>query len=318
METKDIIKERSFSACIRDAFEMFCSNFATLFRRTWLPALVFALVFGLCMPSGTPKGGLDDIVLTAQLIGLFASTTLLLPWFWARVLPMFSANTAKQAYWKTVRLTLMQFVIVSIAGLVAGIAFVLPLGIAARHNAAAQAQAAAQAAPDAQGLGMAIGIAALCMVAVLVVCALVLVPCIYSFTAYAVEPARHLRHTLTADYRTAWRHYGLLFGVVAIMVLIQVMASVVLSAPSMVLTAAQAANAAGTSLGDPDMLPGSFGLLYFVSYTASAFIYCYVYMLMFFAFLFAYGSVKHRLQEREAMKASHDALAMTPQDKATH
>ena len=44
-----IMKERSFASCLSASFNLYCSNFATIFKHTWLPSLVLALT----MSAGT-------------------------------------------------------------------------------------------------------------------------------------------------------------------------------------------------------------------------------------------------------------------------
>ena len=53
MEKTDFFKERSISSCLKSAFDLYCSNFATIFRKTWIPALVGSIVLFAGVPAST-------------------------------------------------------------------------------------------------------------------------------------------------------------------------------------------------------------------------------------------------------------------------
>ena len=47
MIEKFLYKDRSYSSCIYSAYELMFTNFATIFRKTWLAAFVYSTIMSL-------------------------------------------------------------------------------------------------------------------------------------------------------------------------------------------------------------------------------------------------------------------------------
>ena len=317
MEYNDIIKDRSFSACIRDAFELYCANFATIFKNTWLAALIYSLLVGVCSALLTgvkPEDGGSHLPLL-MLAMLVLVVIFVNPLFWSKVLPMFcKGHNAKSAYWKSVRgIATSIFIIVAVTVIigVATIAIAVPLAInPGAHAAAAVTGTTGMVNSPQSGIATAVGVSIIGMLTALLVCVLLAVPFGYSFTAYIADPKRKLSQALWYDYRKGWHYYGLLFASLAIMTLIQTGISVVLAIPTGVLTAAAQVNATGMAMGDASTLPSCFTALSFAANTLSTFVCCYSFLWTFLTLLFAFGTV----ESREKMKKEKFA-EMAGEDK---
>ena len=319
MENNDIIKDRSFSACIRDAFELYCANFATIFKSTWLAALAYSLLGGAFTAglTGVKPENSGSAMPMLMITGLALTVFFVYPMFWSKVLPMFcKGHNAKSAYWKAVRgiaTAAVIFVAVNIIIGMATIAIAVPFAVKAGAQAtAAGAVEAGMSGTQQGGMATVVGLSVIGMMAALLVCALLAVPYGYSLTAYLAEPKRKLRQALWADYRKGWHHYGLLFASIAIMALIQIGISVVLAIPTGVLTTAAQVNATGVAMGDASTLPSYFTLLSFAANTLSTFVCCYSFLWTFLTMLFAYGTVECREKMR---KEKNVGIGMAEDDK---
>ena len=84
----ELIKSRSFSSCIKAAFNTYCTNANTILRNTWLPALVNAMVVGLVLSSKTILGAAAFVPqLIASLLTIFTNA-----WLYGCLFNMLNAN----------------------------------------------------------------------------------------------------------------------------------------------------------------------------------------------------------------------------------
>lgn len=285
MEKTDFLKERSISSCLKSAFDLYCSNFATIFRKTWIPALVVSIV--LSLQAFLPQQ--ETIVpTTADLLLSLATAVVfvfLAPWFWSKLIGLFCEMTPKQIYWKDVRLNGATTVIcVAFLVVVLAASFALGAGLAAANI----------------GKTTAMGVATIGTACLTIVFLFAIVPLLYSLTKYVVDPQRTLRQAFTTDYRTGARRYGFLLGTSLILTLIVLIIVCVMSVPMIVLLMANHANAEGMMLGDASALPDSFSTLYFVAQTAMYFVAQYSAVWFFLTALYACGTVDTRLNTRQA------------------
>ena len=278
MEKTDFFKERSISSCLKSAFDLYCSNFATIFRKTWIPALVVSIVLSLqaFLPQQeTIVPTTADLLLSLATAAATAVVFVFLaPWFWSKLIGLFCEMTPKQIYWKDVRLN----------GATTVICVALGAGLAAANI----------------GKATAMGVATIGTVCLTIVFLFAVVPLLYSLTKYVIDPQRTLLQAFTTDYRTGARRYGFLLGTSLILTLIVLIIVCVMSVPMIVLLMANHANAEGMMLGDASALPGSFSMFYFVAQTAMCFVAQYSAVWFFLTALYACGTVDTRLNTRQA------------------
>lgn len=289
MEKTDFLKERSISSCLKSAFDLYCSNFATIFRKTWIPALVVSIVLSLqaFLPQQeTIVPTTADLLLSLATAAATAVVFVFLaPWFWSKLIGLFCEMTPKQIYWKNVRLNGATTVMcVAFLVVVLAASFALGAGLAAANI----------------GKATAMGVATIGTVCLTIVFLFAVVPLLYSLTKYVVDPQRTLRQAFTTDYRTGARRYGFLLGTSLILTIIVLIIVCVMSVPMIVLLMANHANAEGMMLGDASALPGSFSTLYFVAQTAMCFVAQYSAVWFFLTALYACGTVDTRLNTRQA------------------
>lgn len=280
-----IMKERCFASCLSASFNLYCSNFATIFKHSWLPSLVFALVIAAGMLlAAAPL----SVALTATLgVCVVAAMTIIGAWFDASYMSLFNGMTKQQTFRRALGVRLLDIG----CGLVC---LLLKTGVTLAVCATAlciktlKTRIAFMAVAEIPAI-----------VVTLVIIVVAYIPLVYSFMSYLVNPATTLRQIFTSRYRRAWHNWGYLFAVTALTGL--VMAVVVL-----VLSAALGANHAGMLLGAPDGIPSHFLLLSYMSNAIVAFVFNYAMIWTFLTTLHAYGSIECKMEAKKKELARAD------------
>ena len=289
-----IMKERSFASCLSASFNLYCSNFATIFKHTWLPSLVLALT----MSAGTllPAAPLSVTVTAALGVCVVAAMTIIGAWFDASYMSLFNGMTRRQ----TTKRALCVRVLDIGCGLVSGllilgvmlVIFAIALSIKTLKTRIAFIAVAE------------IPATVVTLIIIIVVC----IPLVYSFMSYLADPTTTPRQIFTSRYRRGWHNWGYLFAVTALTALVMAVVVFVLSAPSLVLSAALGANHTGMLLGDPDGIPSNFLLLYYVSNAIVLFVFNYTMIWTFLTVFHAYGSIECKTESKKKELAHADNI----------
>lgn len=290
---KELFKERSYSSCIHDAFELLCSNFATIFKKTWIASLVFALLAAapLIVSNNILQNPSSGIVIIAlQTLCAFIIYVLAGGWFDATYISMLKESALRPTLKRCTRMRAMNL-------LVSIVAATIPIAVFIGTSSLLAAKKLAT--------GHAMQISALAAIALLIILALLALPYAYSLVRYVFDDRVSIREALTKGWRRGMKFYGFLFAVTAITSIIIAIIMIVLTAPIATLSYAQAVNVRGMLLGDPDGMPASFTLLYYISWAIGIFVCNYAYIWQFITLYYAYGTMEYRIENKEQKKSTN-------------
>ena len=268
----ELIKSRSFSSCIKAAFNTYCTNANTILRNTWLPALVNAMVVGLVLSSKTILGAAAFVPqLIASLLTIFTNA-----WLYGCLFNMLNANGLRT------NLQRVFYVLLSMTAI--SIAFGFLIGYAAISVTA-----------NANG-SMLSALAILGMYAIIMA---FLLPIIYSGIKYIMEKNMRLIDVFSKQYIVGLKSWGYLFMVMLLVGIVFTIVVIPAFTPVSSLMLAAANNAQGVAMGDPSGLPALFGLRLFVTASLSAFVLSYVSIWGTLAAYYAYGAIEKKNIDRK-------------------
>ena len=283
-----IMKDRSVAACLSNAFDLYCSNFATIFRHSWLPALVFSMIgaTGIMPELITPSPLLSAAVSACSILGIVAAGA----WFDSSYITLFNGMTRRETMKRALCNRLM--------GLACEFAAFLAILIA---SAAIYAIALGQGDSKAQIAFISTAMMpTVAIVIVVMLCAIL--PLIYSTTSYITDAGTTMRMVFTSLYKRGWSNWGYLFGVTALTMLVLMVVFTILAVPLIVLMAAIIINRDGIALGDTDAMPPYTGVLLYAATSVVLFVFSYASVWTFLTFFHAYGAIESRTKERAESK----------------
>ncbi len=290
MET-ELYKIRSVQACFRAAFDLFCSNFKTILRKTWIPAVVLSLVMGftdLAYCNFLPSQFADEQSLIqmmkayAALIIIGVVATGISVWLFGKFMGLLNGLTYHDNWPRVLRLTGISIVVIfalAVFILLVSVPIIFLTSSATGH------------APDTT-VFLSIALVGVLYIASLVV----LVPVSYSSMKYMMEPQQKAWSVFGKPYRQGWHHWGFLFlcGFLSIIIFWLIMS--VVHMPVGVLFLAKFISQKGMNMGDPTGIPVYFGVFIYVLSAASCFIWTYLMLGMTTIFYYAYGSIEAKIK----------------------
>ncbi len=292
MET-ELYKIRSVRACFRAAYDLFCSNLKTIFRKTWLPIALLSAVtclnvlfYPLLMDTRTsaaptlqqylPKLAVPTgIALASLCISVWAGSI-----FWS----MLNGQTRKANWPRMARLTGIYVG----AGCVAAIVALLA-GFTIMQTSAPQ--------PAPQDNALFYKIMAVCIVSY-IVWPVLLLPTAYSSIKYLMEPMQKAGSVLGKSYREGWRHWGFLFVCALLCLIIFALAGSIMQLPIGIMWVARVADSTGMFMGDASGLPHLFGTGQYTVATVCTFVTYYLTMWCTLVFYYAYGSIEAKIKAK--------------------
>lgn len=293
MIENDLYKARSFAGCIRAAYQLTNGNVKTLLGKTWLPALVCAMLWAgatlyamqLASPL-LPEAATKFVAFWGlAILGLAAYG-----WFTAKLLTLLNGHPLPANLRKVAGLYLLVFALSAVGTLVCMAPTIADMATAPPPQPAAPSAEAAMGQTATPHTSY-----ALWGTMVLVVLAIVAaIPLQYSSMKYLMTPKLRLLSIVGKPYLHGMRRWGFLFMVTLLCLLISGCLGWLASLPLFVLQVAQGVNQAGLALGDASDLPGYFYPLAFCAGTVSNFITIYIMAWGLFASFYAYGSIEAR------------------------
>ncbi len=310
METKNEehpLKIRSARATVAAGIRLYTDNFRRIFRATWLPALVCALVSafatktiitamsqiiqvaGIQMLASAPslpqqylvQSGLTfldavfTVVLMSYVFSLLASHRLegaipYPPRWWS--LPDSHSLT------RTVASAIVWFVTQVVVGGIFGV--FIYLGIFRQS------------------------VTLLCLAfVILLIAVLLLLPFVYSHMRYLTTRDTHFFELLRLGYGQGMRHWGYIFTVLFVMMLLLTVALTVTMLPAFILIMANMKSQMGAATGDPLDMPAYMNWVSLVVFTLSGFIQVYVILAIHFPAYYMAGSIEQQeIQRNETAK----------------
>lgn len=328
---QELYKIRSASACIKSAYTLFGSNLKTIFRRLWIPSLVFAFIMAAIVwtssftrstllsslsassPHGAAASG-KALALGILQNSLTVLMAIAIVWLIASLVTMLNKFGFKRNLLQTAKIAILQLVIYLIMAIVIAIPIVVAMlyqmkanqpaeGADALHATAATQQATALQTIFSPTVLGAIGLAIL----LCLVFELLLLPIYYFYMKYLMEPI-HMRSHLWKSFKTGLRHWGFLFLTFFMMGLLLLCLFVVLFMPLGILSTAQSQSLAGVLMGDPSGLPSHMLLLQFVTALVTFFIFAFILAWSVLVLYHAYGSIEQKEIERKAHSSLENQL----------
>ena len=314
-----LMKARSYRSVLADGYRLYNENFRKLFKASWILAIVYALccgAFGTLTAIKVPELTLALMQQLTSLQGFFAETVktyaltiagiiglLLLA---IAAMSMASAtilNKLKEhkdtgtistpPYWLTTSPAMMGRSLkgVFLTILVLIIPMLLFVGMVA---------IAESVKPQALIGHLTTFIVALCIVCIIIV--IMVQPLMYVLMKYVMEAPCKYWKTLSANFGCGMRHWGSLFLVFFLSMLLVQLIGLVIMLPSHILSYANQQAHLGLLIGDPLGMPSYMTTLTFATFTLCSFIEFYVSQVMLVHNYYIYGSIDTKEQEREQQK----------------
>jgi len=306
--TDDIfMKVRSSRACIGAGYRLFTGNFKRIFRYSWVAALIFAIIAGAVTTyfvSAYPK--LVVGMISAQMTGQVESQSALpLVLMTAGVIlvllafPVFLSYGVSQlrmhqstgsipyptkmfsidgrAAWRTLKCCLWLILI----GIVIACAIGGVILFANRY------------------LGQMAGFIAIVIVCICAV--LVTIPFYYIAVKYLFSDKNGFWHSFGTNYTVGLSRFGFIFVIAIVDLIVSLVAALVTTLPSIILTSANLQAQAGVLAGDPIGMPSYITWLTFAVFIIAQFIRAYILMSVIFPFYFMHGSIMAQQEDRKSL-----------------
>ena len=314
-----LMKARSYRSVLADGYRLYNENFRKLFKASWILAIVYALccgAFGTLTAIKVPELTLALMQQLSSMQGFFAETAktyaltiagiiglLLLA---IAAMSMASAtilNKLKEhkdtgtistpPYWLTTSPAMMGRSLkgVFLTILVLIIPMLLFIGMVAITESVK---------PQALIGHLTTFIVALCIVCIIIV--ILVQPLMYVLMKYVMEAPCKYWKTLSANFGCGMRHWGSLFLVFFLSMLLVQLIGLVIMLPSHILSYANQQAHMGLLIGDPLGMPSYMSTLTFATFTLCSFIEFYVSQVMLVHNYYIYGSIDTKEQEREQQK----------------
>ena len=314
-----LMKPRSYRSVLADGYRLYNENFRKLFKASWILAIVYALCcgsFGTLTAIKVPELTLALMQQLSSIQGFFAETAktyaltiagiiglLLLA---IAAMSMASAtilNKLKEhkdtgtistpPYWLTTSPAMMGRSLkgVFLTILVLIIPMLLFIGMVAITESVK---------PQALIGHLTTFIVALCIVCIIIV--ILVQPLMYVLMKYVMEAPCKYWKTLSANFGCGMRHWGSLFLVFFLSMLLVQLIGLVIMLPSHILSYANQQAHMGLLIGDPLGMPSYMSTLTFATFTLCSFIEFYVSQVMLVHNYYIYGSIDTKEQEREQQK----------------
>ena len=289
MTENDLYKNRGYRGCISSAYNLYCANFMSILKNTWIPALIGALAASslsfFTVPSMSSPSFLHEALSFLGLCAVagvvcFLSNCAMT----GKVLSMLVEAGFKKCVAKTVKAGLACTLIALVSGILLWGAVVGTSVFMQSHKYSYDTTT----------------IAAMAVAGLLVtIFFAVLLPMAYSIMKYLADGNSKIKDIFGRNYLDGWKRWGFLFVLSVISGIIICVATFIIMAPSWTLAIAKQANDSGMALGDPSGLPGYFGFLSFVVGTGTGFCMYYAGVWMFLVLYYSYGSILTKIKENK-------------------
>lgn len=284
LKQESLNKSRSYTACISASHRMLFDNIRTIFKHTWLYALLLALSMSM-MSMFYIKALIGGGYSSSSFICLVVSLLLVVCFqvgYTSRVLMLLNCQTMMWNVKRYLRLILLYLCVSFAISAIQWILMYLVIG------------GTTSVPSDKMPVTM-----------LLIACsslffACVLLPYVYVFMKYMIEPESKLSKLLFKVYKTGLRYWGFIFITLLLAFLCVAVCMFFVSIPMLVITMANTLSVMGVSyLGDSSGLPSYFDFLQYMIVAVSSFICLYINIFIIFVFYFMYGSIETREKERK-------------------
>lgn len=319
MKINDLIKHRSVTACMKEAYSLMTDNVKNLLKSTWWAFMIYAFMVAFMVFLRTPNKMLHDwgeenmmlsfCLQTVVYIGVVVAAFLMgaAVWRWltdkpfGRMMKRFTAVYLASA--------VVSFV-VSFAATFGLTCFYLTAFITAPESAATAGSAAATgsaamaetAAAGSPSL-LIIVLFALAIVAAIVLCMAVSLPFAYLTPKYMLQEKGERLHPWKS-FKCGFRHMGSIFKMGFLGCLVILVAGILIYIPLAILIGAQVSAQMGTLEGDPVGTPSYFTFLFIVVTALLLFVFAYILHWLFISYIYLYGSIENDEMKKTEMLSS--------------
>lgn len=319
MKINDLIKHRSVTACMKEAYSLMTDNVKNLLKSTWWAFMIYAFMVAFMVFLRTPNKMLHDwgeenmmlsfCLQTVVYLGVIVAAFLMgaAVWRWltdkpfGRMMKRFTAVYLASA--------VVSFV-VSFAATFGLTCFYLTAFITAPESAATAGSAAATgsaamaetAAAGSPSL-LIIVLFVFAIVAAIVLCMAVSLPFAYLTPKYMLqEKGERLRPW--KSFKCGFRHMGSIFKMGFLGSLVILVAGILIYIPLAILIGAQVSAQMGTLEGDPVGTPSYFTFLFIVVTALLLFVFAYILHWLFISYIYLYGSIENDEKKKTEMQSS--------------
>ena len=319
MKINDLIKHRSVTACMKEAYSLMTDNVKNLLKSTWWAFMIYAFMVAFMVFLRTPNKMLHDwgeenmmlsfCLQTVVYIGVVVAAFLMgaAVWRWltdkpfGRMMKRFTAVYLASA--------VVSFV-VSFAATFGLTCFYLTAFITAPESAATAGSAAATgsaamaetAAAGSPSL-LIIVLFVFAIVAAIVLCMAVSLPFAYLTPKYMLLEKGKRLHPWKS-FKCGFRHMGSIFKMGFLGSLVILVAGILIYIPLAILIGAQVSAQMGTFEGDPVGTPSYFTFLFIVVTALLLFVFAYILHWLFISYIYLYGSIENDEKKKTEMQSS--------------
>lgn len=303
MKINDLIKHRSVTACMKEAYSLMTGNVKNLLKSTWWAFMIYAFMVAFTVYLRTPNKMLHDwgeenmmlsfCLQTVVYLGVIVAAFLMgaAAWRWltdkpfGRMLKRFTTIYLASA--------VVSFV-VTFAATFALTCFYLTAFFTASGSAAT-----ADSAAGSPSL-LIIVLFALAIVAATALCMAVSLPFAYLTPKYMLqEKGEKLRPW--KSFKCGFRHMGSIFKMGFLGSLVILVAGILIYIPLAILIGAQVSAQMGTLEGDTVGTPSYFTFLFIVVTALLLFVFAYILHWLFISYIYLYGSIENDEMKKTEM-----------------
>lgn len=316
MKINDLIKHRSVTACMKEAYSLMTDNVKNLLKSTWWAFMIYAFMVAFMVFLRTPNKMLHDwgeenmmlsfCLQTVVYIGVVVAAFLMgaAVWRWLTDKPF--GRMMKRFTTIYLASAVVSFVVTFAATFALTCfylkAFLTASGSAATADSAAATGSAAMAETAAAGSPslLIIVLFVFAIVAAIVLCMAVSLPFAYLTPKYMLqEKGERLRPW--KSFKCGFRHMGSIFKMGFLGSLVILVAGILIYIPLAILIGAQVSAQMGTLEGDPVGTPSYFTFLFIVVTALLLFIFAYILHWLFISYIYLYGSIENDEMKKTEM-----------------
>lgn len=319
MKINDLIKHRSVTACMKEAYSLMTDNVKNLLKSTWWAFMIYAFMVAFMVFLRTPNKMLHDwgeenmmlsfCLQTVVYIGVIVAAFLMgaAVWRWltdkpfGRMMKRFTAVYLASAIVSFVVTFAATFGLTCfyLTAFITAPESAATAGSAAATGSAAMAETAAVGSPSL----LIIVLFALAIVASIVLCMAVSLPFAYLTPKYMLqEKGEKLRPW--KSFKCGFRHMGSIFKMGFLGSLVILVAGILIYIPLAILIGAQVSAQMGTLEGDPVGTPSYFTFLFIVVTALLLFVFAYIMHWLFISYIYLYGSIENDEKKKTEMQSS--------------
>ena len=319
MKINDLIKHRSVTACMKEAYSLMTGNVKNLLKSTWWAFMIYAFMVAFMVYLRTPNKMLHDwgeenmmlsfCLQTVVYLGVIVAAFLMgaAAWRWltdkpfGRMMKRFTTIYLASAVVSFVVTFAATFALTCfyLTAFITAPESAATAGSAAATGSAAMAETAAAGSPSL----LIIVLFALAIVAAIVLCMAVSLPFAYLTPKYMLqEKGERLRPW--KSFKCGFRHMGSIFKMGFLGCLVILVAGILIYIPLAILIGAQVSARMGTLEGDPVGTPSYFTFLFIVVTALLLFVFAYILHWLFISYIYLYGSIENDEMKKTEMLSS--------------